>query len=340
MAFTSGTVTGHIALLQALETFAGSNGWTSLRSVVYDSPQRELIMRGDGSGADEIYVGVQTYFRSSSGAHNWELAGFTGFDNGLDFDEQPGISPGRRDSGNEGGAFVPLTDQQIDYWFYVNARRIIVIAKIGSTYVNCYLGFVNPFGTTSEFPYPLVIAGCTTDDETPFGSNRVGFSGLTDPIRHSQSDSIQGPMLYRNTDGGWLGFQNGEEDGSDRNAETERCVLPAGRPSTPIAPRNNWYGNNLDYQDFIPNSNNPGNPFLIWVPTTMAGGDLYIPIPATLAMRDPSVNLIGQLDDVFWISAFPGIVSEDTITIGLDTYRIFQNCNRTEQFTFLAIREV
>jgi hypothetical protein len=48
----------------------------------------------------------------------------------------------------------------------------------------------------------------------------------------------------------------------------------------------------------------------------------------------------GEIDDVFWISAFGGVLAEDRIIKDGEVYRIFPNCNRTNVWEFLAIKEV
>ena len=64
--------------------------------------------------------------------------------------------------------------------------------------------------------------------------------------------------------------------------------------------------------------------------------------PLTLFMAEPSRQFLGEIDNVFWISATGGLTAEDSL---LDTavspeeqYDIFQNIHRTDDWSFYAIK--
>jgi len=361
MAWSTGTSTDWQDLLDDLRAAAiATTDWTTDRydtSVGGDSNVDEWIAHGDGGGSDEIYVGIRTFYDSSADARNWELAGMTGYDNGLGFGNQPGISPGRYDGAGDAqyGAYLPLQNTTISYWFSITSRRIIVVAKCGTTYEPMVLGWGNPFGTSAEYPYPMVVAGSTPVFDTRFNSSRVAHSGLADPQGYSVGGDKAGPMLVRDPGGTWRSIMNAVEGTSNsRSVRNDRVVFPAGRPSltASILPdeADRFVLVNsavLASIDIIPQSGVPGTQTVKLYKTDDSGGDLAPLFPATVIMAPDDVeHLIAmELPDIFWLSAAPGqtdggINSEDTITIGGDTYHVFQSANRTEDYAYFAVKEV
>lgn len=317
------------------------NGWLVQRNATV-SGEQEVILKGIGSGSDEIYVGVRTFRYVPSDVYNWELAGFTGFDSGLDWENQAGISPGRYEDEIDNGAYVPLGDQAINYWFFINSRRIMGVFKIGTSYPNMYLGFLNPYATTSEYPYPLYVAGCTDSWDTKFSDNILNYSGLSDPIGWNDATvNTAGPGYIRSTDGQWYQVANSESYGTTRNACERRNVMPCGSndgKNLLPEPEDEWY---LEYamNQFIPNTGNPGIQYRQLRPTLDTGGDLHLMFPSFISMADPSQIFLGELEGVYWFNAVGSVVTEQTIEYGGDYYLIFQNCLRTEDWAFFAIKE-
>lgn len=320
-------------------TFQSGNGWTTLRNDTVGD--RELILRGDGSGSDEIFVGVRSYNISDS--YNWEVAGFTGYSSGLDWENQPGISPGRYDN-SENGAYVPLANVSIDYWFSINSNRIIGIFKIGSAYPNMYLGFLDPFGTSTEYPYPLYISGCTNDYDLKFSATEINYSGMSDPISQS-SGYDDGPAFIYSPSGTWYQIANSYRSGTNRYAQRQRNVFPPGSlygtttgqtGSIPYA-ADDWYVDFAFYQ-FCPNTGIPGTASYQIRPTPDDDGDIPL-FQCIVGACYPERIFYGEMIGVFWFSAAGSVVTEQTIEIGDDVYRIFQNCQRTEDWAFFAIKE-
>ena len=170
MAFQTGTSTDYQDLLADLRTFCLANGWTSDRYTT--GAEDEVIFHGDGGASDEIYVGIKTYSNPGPGYYNWELRGFTGFDNGLAFESQPGLCP---------ATYVPLRNLSMDYWFFVDGRRICATIKTGSSYQFVYAGFIDPYSTDAEWPYPLLIMGSSGNSTTVFNSNEISYSSSINP---------------------------------------------------------------------------------------------------------------------------------------------------------------
>lgn len=138
--------TDYADLLDLLVTFATANGWTVLQN---DSEM--TCLQGEGAGSDEIIVSIKKY------AQGWNLNGYTGYTDGLTFYNQPGALPSG--STDPVAPSMPLWASSIPYWFIVNERRIIVVAKVSTTFQMCYLGWFLPYASPGQYPYPMLIGG-------------------------------------------------------------------------------------------------------------------------------------------------------------------------------------
>lgn len=328
----------------------GGGGTGATLTVTYQdhvSTDFDVLLQGEGSGSDEIFVGIRSF--TSGSAHNFELRGMTGYEAASPFTTQPGISPGNHESGiaaEQQGCYVPLDNSSITYWLFVSGRRIIGVFKVGaSTYTNLYLGFINPFGTAAEFPYPLLIAGCSSLSSRLFSSNDTGYSGMLDPISDDSHDTA-GPMEYRDPGGVWNQINNSQGAGSGRTAKTAFIVWPAGIPTAAGLSTSDAVASGVNTSvKLIPNTGGPGTAtfFLKQTPETP---DFVSVLHPTMLVRASPRDVHGELDGVYWatadIDSLPAVAaSEDTFTdpdTG-DRYHIFQNCNRTELFTYFAILE-
>lgn len=55
--------------------------------------------------------------------------------------------------------YVPLWLSETPYWFIANGQRLIMVAKVSTTYSMMYQGKFYPYGTPAEYPYPVISAG-------------------------------------------------------------------------------------------------------------------------------------------------------------------------------------
>lgn len=321
-----------------------------------------LIMESVGdAGSDEIIVGFKTFNREDVSTFetvfNWALFGMTGFNVGLPFHQQPQLSPGVESSGvvstTGGGAFVPLKDSDafnIEFWISTRPNRIICAFKVEDAivthYASMYLGFHNPFGTDAEEPYPIYVAGCTGRDNSLYTDTVMGrVSGLTECMTILNRP---GPAFIR-VNGVWTAVTNGTiSDGGSptRTARNVYTVYPYGRPVITAPDLDDLVvvdnASGLQWDDFIPQTGIPGSPGVQLQPTTNTGDDVRVLIAAGINASDVSGGIffpVGELDSVFWFTAVGAITSEDRFPIGADRYRIFQNGNQAQVFSFMAIRE-
>lgn len=321
-------------------TFA-SSGWTA-RLDTTTGGERQLILEGTGAGSDSIFVGARTYQVGASGAHNWELAGMTGYSSGVAWADQPGISPGRYEDALNKGAYVPLQDASTTFWLAVTPSRITGVARVGTNYSSWYMGFLNPFSTTTEWPYPLAIVGSTADYDLVHTSSGLGYSGITDP--QTMSASLDGPFLWRRADGSWSEASNALGTGT-RTSRHDVVVYPAGQPLTsvtnlPEVADEIVTDGYFSWEDVVPQSGNPGTSSVRVKPTPGSGGGT-IKVPATVVESDTDggrYDVVGELDGVFWVPG-DGLTAEDELLDGSKALRVFQSGNRSDEFAMFAVEE-
>jgi hypothetical protein len=182
-------VLAHYAMLAEIKDFCEDNGWSILR---YDtvSAERELIMSAPGyigpDGAVPAYVGVKTYQSVPSDYYNLTVAGFTGYVSGNTFATQPGAYL----------CGVPAHNQRIDYWMTINDRRLAFGMKVGTpVYESAYIGYLLPYATPRQYPYPLVVGGMLT------GEAATRFSDATHSMPYK---GARANFVLRSVLGSWL----------------------------------------------------------------------------------------------------------------------------------------
>jgi hypothetical protein len=353
-------------------TGAGLVGATlNVTSAAPTTQDQVAILEGTGGGSDAILVGIRTYqaVNGASTAFNWALYGFSAFNDGLTFNAQAGISPGDPTvATNVQGAFVPLHNSgasfPIDFWFSITPNRIVTVNKVRNGtvthYASSYQGFLSRFGSPSEWPYPLFIAGSTTRVRALFNSTIPTYVSSIMELIGVNTGGSNGPGWYWRSDSTWQSVNNSgvasDETSPSRTASGARTLFPVGEAtagSHDIDADDNITGEggfNLSdaggADGIIANSGVPGTPNLTLHPTPNTGDALRRPYPLTLQLSEPGppveLDVVGELDGVFWISAADAttpLTSEDFITIGATRYRVFKSGNRALDYTYFAVEE-
>jgi len=321
------------------------------------------ILTGTAGGAVDPIVGIKLWQGlNSTGAittFNWALFGMTAFDDTQAFHEQNDMSPGLAADGSiiagNLGVFVPLKDTtafNITWWISATGRRIMGEAKVQTAsttyYVPWHLGLLNQLGTTTEFNYPLYIAGSTNRNTGYFADTTGIISGLTECIFRVSSG---GAVLWWPDGSYWSTIRN-----ASIASDTTLTVTPGGTSNDD----NGVYpmfrgGPNLATEDTITSDggdafnwdailfNDSGGALSVY-PTPNTGTDVDILVPAIVLRTDSSVvpqkNVkVGEIDGLYWTSAASGQSSEDDILVGTNRYRLFQNGNRIQTYSFCAMRE-
>ena len=109
---------------------------------------------------------------------------------------------------------MPLWNASIPYKLFVNGQRIILHALIETNYLSFYLGFMIPYATPTQMPYPLLVGGTNASSTTRYSTSvRCFFKGQ----RH-----------LRDIGGTWIQLDNWPEscyvgasaDSTDRDWDT------------------------------------------------------------------------------------------------------------------------
>lgn len=356
MAYTTGTATNYKDLLQKFRDYItgadtspiADRGWTVLRDTSTTSPEPsdyEMIFRGhgDSSPAKEIFFGIQTYFDSGVGYYNWELRGMTGFNDGspvgsVTFDNQPGISP---------RTYIPLQNSSMNYWFYATGRRVCMIVKTGTAYQFMYAGFIDPNAFDNEWPYPLLIMGSSHDSTRLFSSNSIDYSSSINPSGDgTTTENTDNSVAYlRSVDGSWYPVKN-----VYGSAGNEFAIGNYGFHVSPLMAYNslnysseNVMTNSVTFNNVLYKNSQGGTPAATLFPADDPSGVKRKLYRLVIFMNSPSKLIAGEIHNVFWVSAGGGATAEDVITdvstSPNDTYTVFQNIHRTDNWCFLAIKD-
>jgi hypothetical protein len=284
--------------------------WISKRRTSGD----QMIWHAPGNGGlDAILVGAKLFHDAGGDYYNWRLGGFTAFDGALTFEMQPQYIGGPGQTAPS--PVLNLWNSSIPFWFVANGRRAIVVAKVSTVYVVCFLGFMTPYVSPGSFPYPLVVAGSMAWDgnslaaEPAVGNVHWRWSYTGDELRdlaiglpaRGQDPGCQ--VRLRIPSGTWRGFDSAWSDTLN--------------------------GRLWPYTDAVIGG------MADWRPD-LDGGYSILPI----VLHDfANSNVYGELDGVGAITGF-GQAVENTITIGLAQWLVVQNVFRTTKVDYFAIKLV
>jgi len=204
--------------------------------------------------------------------------------------------------GDSGDRYHILWDQTMPYWFFANGQRVMFVTKVSTTYWGSYLGKFLQYGTSGEYGQPYYL-----------GMNWNGpvrFSTLHEGVRNGWDPGDYGIML--NPNGSWYQVRNFYENSGEAWNNGPNYIYPyaSGYSST--------HGRFRELRENIDGS--------------------YPAMPLILMGDSPASDIYGELDGVFATSGF-STASEDTLTIGADTYRIFQNGFRTSRYHYAALKQ-
>lgn len=317
MATTSGTVTGHDALLTSLRTFLTTNAdlvsasqtWTVLKEETI-SGNRYIYFRGPGlAGTDEIFVNIRSFEDTAAGRYNWEIRGATGFNTNLSFDSQPGVTP---KSGNESITFVSW-QFSLPYWFVANGRRFIVVTQLSSTWSTVHGGFILPYATSGEFSYPNYIAStCGNLTYTPSTPDDFHMGSFFNPSVETISTNpvfARGAAYLSDFSNVWQHVFNYTTFGS------VPLTSGAGQGLVwPYAPGYRSTNNIKDNHD---------------------GGFTFF--PSIISSNQNDGNVFGEIEGVYGVSGFNNAAS-NTAVINSENYLIIPTWNRIGNHEFAAIR--
>lgn len=307
--YYSGTATNYSDLLDKLITNATASGndWVLVEDERNTAGKLWVILKGIGNAGDEaIYVGIQKYFNVATDTYGLRLQGMTGFNSGVNFHSQPGAI--NFDNSSNFIPTVPLWNDSIAYEFAINRRRISCVAKVGTVYEAFYLGFLLPYSTKGQQPYPLVVGGSAIGDVRY--DNTSAHTHYVIPYNIGTTGSLR----IRDKNGTWRSPQ----------------ILTSGI---------NVYQNAGTYPFAELIANNQGWSNQIATPNST--GDIWLLKPVEVFDTSNADNFRGNrygvLDGIFHI---PGLsnAAENTVTVASDTYTVYKNVFRSNPSEFWAFK--
>lgn len=285
----------------------GIEQWTVNKDDTTSVPgERFVYFEGPGlSGTDQIFVVIRVYDDVPTDSRNWEIRGATGFDGLSAYDAQPGISTVK--------SFLTLNDDvAMPFWFIASGRRFICVFKIVATYPSCYCGWYLPYGTPSQFPYPMYNGGSTFDEDIPWNITDYTVGNFWDGVCDSATGNASAQLRHR--DGTWLrcgSFNNSTSGTRPTGAQSEVEVFAA-------------------MYDTGRGTGSPGRHPVVDNATANNADGSYPVIPVTLYSTLNDGNVYGELDGVFWTPTRDNTV-ESIITDGGDSYLVVHNMYRTSE---------
>lgn len=325
MATDSGTATNYLTLLTNLRTFlttnvdlvAANQNWVVESTAGGGAFESLTYLRGPGlTQTDTIHVNLRAYRDPSDIAYfNWEIRGAVAFDNGEDFDNQPGVSPITNDS-LRSGPRMTLVNASMNYWFVANGRRFIVIADANGTWSTMYGGFILPYATPTEMPYPIFIGGNAATETTSSTAGNFTLGGFWDPPGQGTTEEIvpgNNASYFRAINGAWRAIWN--YDHSLSQVRTTRDIAS-------VWPYPYMDDENKQVDVIVPNPDAS-----------------YTLLPCVIYSDQDGGNVFGELEGVFYVTGTPSISPADTFTIGGDTYLAIRSSYRQDPaFDYVAIK--
>lgn len=309
----TGQTTGSIYLRQLL-------CWNGTEIV--NSSSSETYLKGPGlGGTDEIFIGFRTITEPIKSWYLLQVMGFTGHLAGeLCCFNQPGsIALGL------GCPFLSLWDTSMSYWITGSGRRTVFTFKVSTVYESGYAGFILPYSTPVQYPYPLAIGGtmaasCYTTYGLKYDIVNSGHSVFCMPgsvATNTTNDTAttfnDGTLWILQPSGVWEAYSNRPDTSGASSSES---IVRKSRHG--VLPHGQW-------------SSSQGRYALL---DCVGGG--YLLQPHQLYHNAPTpARFLGELDGTKQISG-QNNASENTGSYNGHNYVVFQNAYRTAKTEYWA----
>jgi len=336
------------------------SGWTALRNANNFSfngvlDEKEVVLQGvAAAGQVPPIVGIRTGTHTGPNTKFLSFTGFTAFDPSSSYDAQPNaINSAPSTTAGQYVSVMPA-GTTIQCWVSGTQRALFGVIRADgpsrTVYHSYYVGLLDPFGTATENPYPMVVmashnsTSCTADLSN--GEGDFDLSGLTECYRHG---GRSGPCVaWSQTGVAWVELFNASATAGVPPWGTinqDHVVFPVGKPQNQtvdttadyIVEDGGWAG-----WSTICRADGDTATILL-KPSPDASGNAQVLFPVLVIFAAEGFPL-GALNNVFWASAVKAdgtsIAPEDTFTVsGSTVYRVFQNGGRTKSYSFFAMRE-
>jgi hypothetical protein len=289
---------------------ARSSNYTTVGEVqFYDNNDDEIIVAQD---RHQISIfATSPYVASGVSARLVFSFGLSDQENYYSVRTTAGISHGIATDGVSGVTYISLGygssqtyaylwDAPMPYWFYGTDRYVYCFVKVGSTYRQFGAGYLLPYATPSQWPFPFFVGGENS------GIGNTWDNDTTADIRGFTAPGRGGNYLFHPQSNSWVEVSNFYQSNSEQLQTSGYKLWPTALEAISAL------GVNAD-------------------------DSTYTLLPLVVFHKDNQV--FGELQNIYFVSG-DTITSEDTITIGGDTYRVFQNVFRTSRYDYCAVKEV
>lgn len=218
---------------------------------------------------------------------------------------------------------VDAAGEDLDYWIYVNSTRIVSMVKASAAdYAGFYSGFLAAFGDPDQYPFPLYVAGTTTE-------------GIA--LAHDAINPANGNFWDPGTGGGRVMDHPGVWQSVSNQQNSNGPVLrPHFEPSQYVYPFHHGAANGSGMFTSLSGDTDGGIGHLLASiqPTDQAD----LPTIDVLVMGS-TYGAYGALQGVIAIPGGEVLAAETLITLGASDYRVFPNRTRRLGNSWIAIQE-
>lgn len=339
MASTSGTIVAgsgieYLELLDALVTFlttglGGGNNWTVERNTTNSfAEDGDVYLNAPGiANDDSVYVNIQTESDVPNDAYAWVLNGAIGYSDGLVI-----VDPGQNNISEQPGSIgddknlprILFAEEAIPYWFYANKQRFVVIAHVAgqTVFESCYCGYINSYGTPSDFPVPLFIGGMDTVLENPGVAAGLDRHSWWLHQQENMNATTEPTAYFRMPSGLWM-----SSDYEDSGLNLFRPLALEKSNKVYIFPYFFLHESNQ-----VTVSEDPDNEHIKTICRVVSTEG---------AMNNlQKAGQVGELDGIVWTPRVQSIGPLDILQeTGPIDYRVFQNGSRTDNRSLFGVLE-
>lgn len=318
MAWETGTAANHVDLFNKIRDFLTTNtdlvnageNWTQVLgpsgTLVHGD---QITLKGPGlTGTDDIYFGMDTFEDPGADTYNMRFWGHAGFSVNQAPRSQALMSPDQ---------YVLLWNQPMTYWIVGNGRRWMLAVKVATVYSSAYCGFILPYGSPSEYPYPMLVAGIAR------GNYR--WSAEDSRNRFFASPGYDTMHLYY-PDNVWRRVGNYENDST--NSDIERGITwDHAAYMFPTRHYDDKYVNSPDDEEITFNTGKCFDGSYLLRDLTVISSEQGGPYHA----------MMGVLDGAYWVPGRENS-SENIVTKGGVDHLVVQNLFRNGFRDYMALR--
>ena len=268
----------------------------------------EMVLHNTGlSGTENVWIGFREWDYSAQSAYGWDLNAYTSDPTAAEWmanHSTDGLGTATNYSTTwkhwNKMPMMPLTTGTTTYYIQSNQQCLKIETKVATGRYECmYIGFNRKYGTSSEYPFPIVIKAPYYGDAL-YSSNNAAHTGLS-----LHSGDTTGYNLLCVDPGGTFLICGGQA--------TSRCWL------TPRSMASTTELSGASIHPTVTSSSYPVRPIMI-------------------AERSPAIQLLGDLDGVTFTMG-TGLVAGDIIKFDGIKHRVFPDVINTAYFDFFAISE-